>query len=76
MAAKHKVKRPAPARELAQRFGVSARTVVRVMAQPRAAWLAEHSCERSKPWQALGISRATWYRRGKPIMPALDQAHA
>jgi len=74
MAAKHQVKRPAPARELAQRFGVSARTVVRVMAQPRSAWLADHSVQRTQPWLALGMSRATWYRRGKPAPPPPAQA--
>ena len=30
--------------------------------KPRAAYLAE-STERAKPWEAEGISRATWYRR-------------
>jgi len=24
---------------------------------------------RAKPWEALGMSRATWYRRGKPMAP-------
>ncbi|TSE22235.1 hypothetical protein Tsedi_02396 [Tepidimonas sediminis] len=65
MAAKHPVKRPAKARELAERFGVSERTVRRVMAQPREQYLAE-SLMRNKPWEKLGMSRATWYRRGKP----------
>jgi hypothetical protein len=32
---------------------------------PRAEYEAQ-SVERAKPWEALGISRATWYRRGKP----------
>lgn len=66
MAAKHPVKRPASAAELAKRFGVSPRTVRRVMAQPRDQYLAE-SLSSKKPWEALGISRATWYRRGKPM---------
>ena len=30
--------------------------------QPRAEWLAEHDQERRKPWIALGISRATYFR--------------
>ena len=39
----------------------------RVMGQtPRAEWLAAHSASRNKPWEALGVSRRTWYRRGKP----------
>jgi hypothetical protein len=33
---------------------------------PRAEWLAAHSASRNKPWKALGMSRRTWYRRGKP----------
>ena len=66
MAAKHPVKRPATAAELAKRFGVSERTVRNVMAQPRDAWLSENSISRNKPWLDLGISRATWYRMGKP----------
>jgi hypothetical protein len=66
MAAKYQMKRPASARELAERFKVSERTVRRVQAQPRAEWLAEHSTEREKPWLRLGMSRATWYRHGKP----------
>jgi hypothetical protein len=31
--------------------------------QPRAEWLAQHSREREKPWESLGISRRTYYRR-------------
>lgn len=54
------------ARAMAEKFGVSERTVQRIFAQPREQYLAEHSISRSKPWLALGISRATWYRRGKP----------
>ena len=33
--------------------------------QLRAEWLAEHDQERKKPWIALGISRATYFRRKK-----------
>ena len=33
--------------------------------QPRAEWLAEHSQERRKPWEDLGISRATYFNRKK-----------
>jgi hypothetical protein len=29
----------------------------------RETWLAQNSAEREKPWEAEGISRATWYRR-------------
>ncbi len=30
---------------------------------PRDVYLAKHSLSRQKPWQAEGVSRATWYRR-------------
>ncbi|EBB2392677.1 replication protein [Salmonella enterica subsp. enterica serovar Worthington] len=29
-----------------------------------------HSLSRQKPWEALGMSRASWYRAGKPAAPA------
>jgi len=29
----------------------------------RQTWLSENSTEASKPWEAEGISRRTWYRR-------------
>ena len=53
------------ARAMAERFGVSERTVQRIFALPRAEYEAS-SLTRSKPWEALGMSRATWYRKGKP----------
>lgn len=31
--------------------------------QPRSIWLAAHPISRVRPWEAEGISRATWYRR-------------
>jgi hypothetical protein len=31
--------------------------------KPRADWLAENSTEKTRPWIAENISRATWYRR-------------
>jgi predicted transcriptional regulator len=66
MPALHPVKkRHGTARELAEKWGVSPQTVRRYIAQPRAEYEAQ-SVERAKPWEALGISRATWYRRGKP----------
>ncbi len=56
------------AREMAEQFNVSVRTVQRTFAQPRAEFLAQ-ALTRTKPWEALGMSRATWYRRGKPAVP-------
>ena len=69
MGAKHPVKRPVTAKEAALKFGVNPRTVRAYIAQPRSAWLADHSVQRTQPWLALGMSRATWYRRGKPAPP-------
>jgi hypothetical protein len=37
-------------------------------ARPRAEYEA-NSLSRSKPWAALGMSRAAWYRAGKPPAP-------
>jgi hypothetical protein len=37
-------------------------------ARPRAEYEA-NSLSRSKPWAALGMSRAAWYRAGKPTTP-------
>jgi predicted DNA-binding transcriptional regulator YafY len=56
------------AKAMAEQFGVSVRTVQRIFAQPRADYLA-NSLSRSKPWEGLGMSRATWYRLGKPERP-------
>jgi hypothetical protein len=61
-------KRPMKAVEMAEKFGISVRTVKRVFAQPRAEYEAQ-SISRTKPWEALGMSRATWYRKGKPAAP-------
>jgi hypothetical protein len=36
-------------------------------AKPRADYEA-NSAEQLRPWEALGISRRTWYRRGKPSL--------
>lgn len=40
----------------------------RAGAVPRADYEGQ-SAARNKPWEALGISRATWHRRGKPVPP-------
>ena len=65
-------KRDVTAREMAKRFGCSTSTVFRAWSQSRADYLAENSSSRDKPWEHFGISRATWYRRGKP-MPSETQ---
>ena len=62
-----KKKRPMTARAMAEKFGVSPRTVQRIFSESREEFLA-HSINRAKPWEALGMSRATWYRKGKPAV--------
>lgn len=53
------------ARKMAEKFGISVRTVQRIFAEPRGQYLARSESQ-SKPWEALNMSRATWYRKGKP----------
>ncbi len=36
----------------------------------------QSSLTRQKPWEALGMSRASWYRAGKPAAPPLRQVRA
>ncbi|PPZ79330.1 rep protein, partial [Neisseria gonorrhoeae] len=55
-----------------KRFGCSTRTVFRAWSQSRADYLAETSISRDKPWEHFGISRATGYRRGKPMPSETD----
>ncbi|WP_172766176.1 rep protein, partial [Neisseria gonorrhoeae] len=56
----------------AKRFGCSTRTVFRAWSQSRADYLAKNSISRDKPWEHFGISRAPWYRRGKPMPSETD----
>ncbi len=67
-----KTKRPMSAREMAAKFKVSERSVRKWWSQTREDYLAENSISRDKPWEKLGISRRTWYYRGKP-MPSETQ---
>lgn len=66
MAAEKQIRRKNTAKELAEKFGVHPRTVQRYIALPRDQYLSE-SITRSAPWEDLGMSRATWYRKGKPL---------
>ena len=67
-----KTKRPMSAREMAAKFNVSERSVRKWWSQSRADYLAENSISRNKLWEYFGISRMTWYRRGKPNPPTED----
>lgn len=64
-----KTKRPMSAREMAEKFKVSERSVRKWWSQTRADYLAENTISRDKPWEYFGISRRTWYNRGKPMPP-------
>jgi predicted transcriptional regulator len=70
MGAIRPTKRRKTALEIGEKLGVSARTVRRYMAQPRAEFEGQ-SLTKSKPWAALEVSRATWYRHGKPAVLAV-----
>lgn len=61
----HPMRRNTTARELAKRLSVNIKTVYKYTALPRAEYEA-NSITRAAPWEALGMSRATWYRKGKP----------
>ncbi|MDE3811656.1 hypothetical protein I7I49_15375 [Sinorhizobium meliloti] len=37
----------------------------------RESWLEENSLSRTKPWDAAGVSRATWYRMTRETVPSL-----
>lgn len=63
---KHPMRKGTTARELAKRLNVNIKTVYKYTAMPREEYEA-NSYSRTKPWEKLGISRATWYRRGKPM---------
>lgn len=67
MPAKRATSRPETARAIAERVGCSQSTVRRYWALPRAEYLA-NSTSRAKPWEALGMSRTDWYRKGKPTV--------
>lgn len=58
-------RRKGTARELAERLGISVRTVQKYTSIDRADYEAQ-SLRKAKPWAAFGVSRATWYRHGKP----------
>lgn len=58
-------KRKATAKTLAKKWGVTERTIRNYVALRREDYEAQ-SIARAKPWESLGMSRATWYRHGKP----------
>lgn len=61
-------KRDVKAKELAERFGCSTRTIYRAWSQSREEYEA-NSYMRTKPWEPLGICRMTWYNYNKPMTP-------
>ena len=60
------------AREMGEKFNLSTRTIQRIFSQPREEY-ENNSISRAKPWEDMGISRATWYRRGKPSPPEPEE---
>lgn len=68
-----RVKRKKTARYMAEKLGCNPRTVRRYMAQTRAEYEA-NSDARAKPWEAMGISRRTWYYKGKPTPQSQGEA--
>ena len=73
MAEPERRKRKGTAKELAKKFGVSERTIRNSVSLPRAEWEAANSISRTKPWEALGMSRSNWYRKGKPKLEVLNE---
>lgn len=71
MAEKRRSARNKTAKEIAAKVGCSERTVRYWWSMPRAEYEA-NSITRAAPWEKLGVSRATWYRNGKP-MPQKEQ---
>ena len=63
----HPMRKNTTAAELAKRLGVNIKTVYKYTAMPRAEY-ESNSITKAKPWVALGMSRATWYRKGKPTV--------
>jgi len=41
-------------------------------AQSRAEYLAAHNINKTRPWELVGMSRPTWYRKGKPTAPTTE----
>jgi transcriptional regulator with XRE-family HTH domain len=59
-------RRNTTAKKLAERLGLSVRTIRKYTSIDRAEYLATHTLTTvQKPWIDMGISRATWYRRRK-----------
>lgn len=64
MTARTPMKRPGTrtAAEIGVAVGRHRTTIVRHIAQPRHEYEA-NSLSRNKPWETVGVSRATWYRQ-------------
>jgi transcriptional regulator with XRE-family HTH domain len=69
MAERRRSARNKTAKEIAAKVGCSERTVRYWWSIPRAEYEA-NSIARAAPWEELGMSRATWYRKGKPLSVA------
>jgi len=56
--------RPRPMADFVSAAGRTPRTIRRYVAEARADYEGR-SISRARPWAALGVSRATWYRKRK-----------
>jgi isopentenyldiphosphate isomerase len=70
----HPMRKNTTAAALAKRLGVNIKTVYKYTALPRADYLAANKISECKPWEAMGMSRATWYRKGKPEPEQLEHS--
>jgi hypothetical protein len=70
-----RTRRARPIDEIVDLFGRNRSFVRRWVREPRADYLAR-SVEAAKPWVALGISRATWYRRRSADSPSFESPSA
>ena len=60
----HPMRKNTTAAELAKKLKVNIKTVYKYTAVPRKQYESS-SISHARPWETLGISRATWYRRKK-----------
>jgi len=72
MAAHERSRRTMAIKALAKLMQRSERTVRRYWAEARADYQSKGAA-RQRPWEAAGISRATWYRRRRAKTKAMQK---
>jgi hypothetical protein len=63
----HPMRKGTTAAALAKKMQVNIKTVYKYTAVARTEYEA-NSITQAAPWEVIGISRRTWYRRGKPLL--------